>query len=225
MKGLLEKAPPWLGYVLPMGLFVVLTFAESNLPGRLYPLVYTVKAALVGLALLFCAPAWRAEIRPDARAGALGLATGLVGFGLWIGLDPWTPHLSFLGARSAYDPFQQIPDAALRTFFLAVRFIGLVLLVPVMEEVFWRSFLLRFVTDQDRWRDLPQGTFSLLSAGIGALMFGAAHPEWLVAVLFALLMAGLLRATRSLFACLVAHAGANLALGIYVLLTGAWKYW
>jgi len=38
-------------------------------------------------------------------------------------------------------------------------------------------------------------------------------------------MALLLRSTRSLLACIVAHGVTNLSLGIYVLTTGNWKYW
>jgi CAAX prenyl protease-like protein len=113
----------------------------------------------------------------------------------------------------------------LRYGFLALRFYGLVLMVPVMEEVFWRSFLLRFATDLDDFKRVPIGTFSTTAFFVSSAMFAAAHSEWLVAFICAAAYAYLYRVTRSLFACIVAHSVTNLALGIYILITGDWKYW
>jgi hypothetical protein len=208
-----------------MALYLVLTLAEGQFPAALYPYVYGAKALLVTVALLVTGRTWRREIHFDGKALLLGVIAGLLGLGLWLGLDAVTPPLKFLGTRTAYNPYQEIADPALRAAFLAVRFYGLALMVPVMEEVFWRSFLLRFVTDQDRWETLPLGAFSATAFVVVALLFGFAHPEYLAAFAYAALMAGLLRQTRSLFACIVAHAVTNLALGVYVLTTGNWKLW
>jgi CAAX prenyl protease-like protein len=95
---------------------------------------------------------------------------------------------------------------------------------PVMEEIFWRSFGLRYATTPE-FTSLPIGSFSWQGFAIVAALFGAAHPEWLVAVLCAAAYALLLRYTRSLFACVIAHAVTNLSLGLYVLTTGHWRFW
>ena len=216
---------PWLPYVLPMVLFLVLTQGETVVPRAAYPVAYAVKAIAVTAALVFCARAWRGELRFDGRAVGIGVAAGLIGLPLWLGTDAITPHLSFLGTRTAYNPFVAIADPAARWAFLAARFWGLVVMVPLMEELFFRSFLLRYATDQEGWRTLPVGDFSLAALAIVSLLFAFAHPEYLAALVFALLMAGLLRRTRSLLACVVAHAVTNLSLGVYVLVMGNWKYW
>lgn len=208
-----------------MLLFLVATQSESLVPKSVYPVAYAVKVITVTAALAVCARTWRHELRFDGKAVGFGILAGLIGLPLWIGVSEITPSLSFLGTRAAYNPLAEIPDATLRAVFLATRFFGLAAMVPLMEEVFWRSFLLRFVTDQDKWYTLPVGTFSLVALGIVSALFGIAHPEYLAAIVFALLMAGLLRVTRSLLACVVAHGVTNLALGIYVLATGNWKYW
>jgi CAAX prenyl protease-like protein len=207
-----------------MVVFLALTWLEGRLPAAWYPFAYVIKAAVVTVALLAARPAWRKEIRPEARVLLPALAVGLLTFAEWVVLDRLVlyPHL---GARTALNPFDAIADPALRGLFLAVRFYGLVLMVPVMEEVFWRSFLLRYATDQERWASLPLGTFSAFAFILVAAMFAASHPEWLVAGICGMLYAGLLRWTGSLFACVVAHGVTNLALGIYVLATGDWKYW
>ena len=56
-------------------------------------------------------------------------------------------------------------------------------------------------------------------------LFALSHPEWLAALIFGLAMCGLLARTRSLFACIAAHAVTNLLLGLYVIHFHQWQYW
>jgi CAAX prenyl protease-like protein len=215
----------WLGYVLPMAVFMLVTQAESQFPAYETALYIAKVVAVTGALLAFRRPL--ADVRPDVRVLPLAFLVGLVVFVEWIVVDPLTPHPAFLaslGKRSAFNPFTAFPDPTQRALFLAVRFYGLAVMVPVMEEVFWRSFLLRWFTDPDFER-VTLGTFSGMAFAIVAVCFAAAHPEWLAALLCAIAYGLLLRQTRSLFACVVAHGVTNLALGIYVLTTHAWKYW
>jgi CAAX prenyl protease-like protein len=205
-----------------MALFLLLTTLEGYAPRSYYVGLYVLKVCLVTAGCSSSATPGGGRSGSTARAAArrrrrLGV------FAEWVLIDKWVPY-PHLGGRSAFNPFAAIGDPMLRTLFLAARFYGLVLLVPVMEELFWRSFLLRYATDPD-FRKLPVGAFSWTAFAIVAVMFGAAHPEWLVAVIAACAYALLLRQTRSLFACIVAHGVTNLALGVYVLATGDWKYW
>ncbi|HEU5117930.1 MAG TPA: CPBP family glutamic-type intramembrane protease, partial [Isosphaeraceae bacterium] len=62
------------------------------------------------------------------------------------------------------------------------------------------------------------------AALITSALFALAHPEWLPALLTGLLWAGLLWWSRSVLACVLSHATANLGLGLYVLATGEWSY-
>lgn len=215
----------WLAYVLPMVVFMALTQAEAQFPAYGMALYIGKVMAVTGALLAFRRPL--ADIRSDMRALPLALLVGLVVFVMWIVVDPLTPHPAFLaslGKRSEFNPFTTFPDPTQRVLFLAVRFYGLAVMVPVMEEVFWRSFLLRWFTDPD-FEKVPLGTFSGMAFAIVALCFAVAHPEWLAAFLCAIAYGLLLRQTRSLFACIVAHGVTNLALGVYVLTTHAWKYW
>jgi hypothetical protein len=141
---------------------------------------------------------------------------------LWVGIDRGVPY-QHLGSRTAFDP-SPLRGSTGWIAFLAVRFYGLVLMVPVIEEIFWRSFFLRYLTQLD-FRRLPLGTFS--ASALWLMVGGSAlsHPEWLVAAIASLAYALWLRRTRSLFASIVAHATTNAALGVYVLATGSWQYW
>jgi CAAX prenyl protease-like protein len=211
--------------------FLALTAGEDLLPkanGRpdplWYPLFYALKIALVaGLAWLGRS-AWRdLAPRPGVRTLALAVALGVaIGIG-WVALErvPY-PRFRLSGSRQAFDPYV-LPIAG-RAAFLAVRLFGLVVLVPLVEELFWRSFLLRWVIDPDFAR-VPIGRVTPLAAGITSGLFAAAHPEWLPALVTGLAWVWLLAATKSLSACVVSHAVANFVLGLYVLTTGDWRFW
>ncbi len=220
-----EQAPAtsWLGYVAPMVVFLVLTYVEGQ-TSRGYVWLYIAKVCIVTGMLVAFRATWKQDIRFEARVLIPALIVGLAVWAEWVLIDPVTPSLSFLGKRVAYDPFTAIHAPGLRALFLAFRFFGLALMVPVMEELFWRSFLLRYLTDE-KFTTVPMGTFSGTAFAIVAVAFGVAHPEWLAAIICAAAYALLLRQTRSLFACIVAHATTNLALGIYVLVSHQWHFW
>jgi CAAX prenyl protease-like protein len=221
---------PALPYVVPMFGFLALTAAESYLPTTTgqpdpfwYPLGYTVKVVLVTALAWSCRRAWRdLAPRPGAAVPAVSTALGLIVAALWVGLDGHYPALTFLGKRSAFDP-GVLPRGA-RLGFLAIRLYGLVLLVPLIEELFWRSFLMRWVIDPDFTR-VPIGRVTPLAVAVTALGFGFEHPEWLPGLLTGLAWAWLVWWSQSLSACVVSHMAANLALGLYVLATGDWKFW
>lgn len=220
---IVSERQAWWVYGGPFALFGLLTMAEGYLPTRYYPAAYLLKVSVVTAALV-AAGAARRDITPSLRGLLPGVAAGLAVFVLWIGVDRWVPY-PHLGSRVGFNPFAALPEPAWAApAFVAVRFYGLVLMVPVMEELFMRSFLLRYFTNL-RFHEVPVGTYSAGAFGIVAALSAASHPEWLVGALAAAAYALLLTATRSLFVVVVAHAVTNAALGVYVLRTGDWKYW
>jgi CAAX prenyl protease-like protein len=223
----------WLPYVAPMATFLVLTSLEGTLPtgedgspSTWYPLAYAAKVAIVTAVAIACRSAWRdLRPRPSAVAVALAVGVGLVVAALWVGLDGLYPTTTSLGKRTGFDP-GAMADPAGRSAFIAVRLFGLVLLVPLFEELFWRSFAIRYVIDPDDFTRVPVGRVTPMAAGATAVVFAMAHPvEWLPALLTGLAWAWLVHRTKSLSACVVSHATANLALGVYVLTTHEWRFW
>ena len=220
----LKSMPAWVPYVLPLGLFLLLTTVESHLPLSSYPVFYAVKIALVGGVLIALRGAFP-EARPGGSGWAVATALGVVLFFAWIFVDTHTPHFAFLGTRTAFDPSREIATPPGRFWFLAVRFLGLVVVAPLVEELFYRNFLLRFVTDMDDFRKVRLGTFSVSACLISSGVFALSHPEWLAAAIFALALCGLLRYTQNFWTCILAHGVTNLLLGVYVLHTARWQYW
>lgn len=212
--------PAWVAYVAPMATFMLMTTLEGIWPS-VYPWLYGLKVIVISVMLGCLARPWL-EIRPEAKVTVTAIAVGLLVFAEWILLDQWIayPHL---GSRVGYNPFTRLQGWILPVF-LAFRFYGLVIMVPIMEEIFWRSFLLRYLSVPNFQR-IPVGTFTWGAFAIASILFGLFHSEWLVAIICAAIYTLLLKATKSLYACIIAHSTTNLALGVYILTTSAWQYW
>jgi CAAX prenyl protease-like protein len=210
-------------YTMPIVVFGVFTAMEGQLPTLWYPLLYLIKVCAVTLSLVLCRGVL-SDIRPSARFVMPAVIVGGAVFVAWVGIDKWVPY-PHLGTRVGFNPFESLDRPGVAAAFVVVRLYGLCLLVPVMEELFWRSFLLRYLTATEHFESLPVGVFSWSAFWLVAAVFGIAHPEWLPAVITACAYALLLRQTKSLFAVVVAHAVTNGALGMYILLSHDWQYW
>jgi CAAX prenyl protease-like protein len=217
----MKSRAAWLPYAAPMIVFGALTALEGRVPGTWYPTAYAIKIAAVTAALVFWREPFR-EIRPAARFILPSILLGLVIIVAWVGIDRTVPY-PHLGDRVAFDP-SSIASPSSRALFLATRFYGLVLVVPVMEEIFWRSFLMRFLTVTD-FEALPIGAGSWTAFALMVALSSVAHPEWLEAAIASIAFGWWIRPTGSLFSSIVAHAAANGALGAYILATHDWKYW
>lgn len=219
-----QSAGAAIPYVAPFAVFLALTQLESlEALAPFYPVIYSVKAAAVAAALWYCR---EALLRFPFAVSPLALLLGAAGVVMWVGLEqvPY-PKPEFLGGgRAAFNPEERIADPALRVAFLAVRFLGLAVLVPLMEELFWRGFLIRYVQAED-FESVPVGKVTPAAFAIVAIAFAAVHPEWLPALLYAAAANWLLMRTQSLWACIQMHAVTNLLLGIYVMVWKDWRFW
>jgi len=216
-----------LPYLTPFVLFILITAGGEPLAGAWYPAVYVVKIVIVCAALIVLRHSFE-ELRsvPTVRALMFGLVVGMLVFALWVWVESrrFVPPLPFGGKRAAYNPFDSIESVAARAAFIAVRLFGMVAVVPVMEELLWRSWMLRILVRED-FKRVPLGKFTVGSCLISAAMFSLTHPEWLSAFLTGLAYNMVIYHTKNLWVCIVAHATTNLALGIYVLATGSWELW
>ena len=195
----------------------ILTFDRATL---LY--FYPLRVALTGAALLYFRRQYveirfRDLKRPYQTAAVF--LTGILVFVLWINMD-WT---LFGDGSRGFDP-RILESANLALVMTGVRLCGAVVVVPVMEELFWRSFLTRYLVKQEFLQVTP-GLFTSMSFFTSAVLFGLEHH-----LVFAGIMAGLvynlvLYTTRSVSQCILAHTVTNLALGMYVLATGSWRFW
>lgn len=150
----------------------------------------------------------------------LSIASGLLVFVLWIRMD-WT--LSSAHGPRGYN-LLLLNEGSMRVILGGFRVVGATIVVPIMEELFWRSFLMRYISDR-KFDSVPIGTFSLPSFLITVLLFGVEH-DYLVAGMMAGVIYNLLiYKTRSVAQCILAHMVTNASLAWYVLAAGRWDYW
>ena len=204
-------------YVFPFFLFSLFLMIESLHPLAVYA-VYPIKSFVVGISILLLITRLPA-IEVGAWKGSI--LVGLIGFGLWVGLDPyWVKHEEARG----FNPYH-FGEGSMAWGLIAFRLMGAVLVVPVMEEIFWRGFLMRYMI-QDDFEKVALGTFRWLSFVVTTGAFASVHgTQWSLAVVVGLLFGGWFLRTRTLGDVIVAHGVTNLLLGIYVLKTEKWYFW
>jgi len=157
---------------------------------------------------------------PTPSEWLLGVGVGLVVFLLWITLD--APALRLGEQTAKFVPMDA--QGRLDWPLIAFRWVGAALLVPVMEELFWRSFLMRWV-DRPQFETLAPQQVSLRAIVLSTFVFMLAHTLWLAAILAGLAYAWLYVRTGKLWVPVLAHAVTNGALGIWVVATGNWQFW
>ena len=227
-------ARPWQTCLVPMLGFLLLGLLEPTpsgggvagllgIPYAAYPWIYAARvAATVGMLLAVWPDLRRWLGRPSWWPPLLGLGLAVP----WVVLATLQREAGWSGGlheRSGFNPFAEFgPGTAAAWLFLAVRGVGLVVVTPLVEELFLRGFFLRFVVKEQFW-EVPFGLLTPVTAGACAAYAALTHPgEAVAAVGWFALVGGIAAATRRPIDCVLAHAATNLAIGAYVLASDAW---
>ena len=155
-----------------------------------------------------------------SRDTTLSLTVGIIVFFLWINM-PWTVGASDTAA--GYNP-AAVSENFTQNSLIGIRLLGASVVVPIMEELFWRSFVMRYIINPD-FSKVSLGKFSWGSLLIGNVLFGLEHHYLTAGIMAGVAYSILLYRSRSLLQCIMAHGVTNLILGIYVLKTGQWQFW
>ena len=215
-------------YTLPMLTFLLLLGLKDLLKKAGGPFwlqfpeywIYPTQAIVCGSLLIF----FRREYDSHRFARvAFTLAIALIVFIFWIAPQEF---FGFAPRLTGFDPgvFSGEPLAYWAT--VAMRFLRLVVVVPLVEEIFWRGFLLRYLVDE-RFFAVPFGKFTWLSFSVVTVAFcsGHARPDWTAALITGALYNFVAYRTKSLLSCVLAHAVTNLLLGLWIMRTGQWGFW
>jgi CAAX prenyl protease-like protein len=154
------------------------------------------------------------------------IVAGVAVCAIWIFLDPYYHHFGAPAKEEKpWNPFAQFGEAsAMGWFFFWVRTLGSAIVVPPIEEVFYRSFLYRYCVRTD-FENMPLNRFHPTSFIVVSLMFGFAHYEWLSGVLCGLIFQGLVVRKNRLGDAMLAHGITNFLLGLWAYWKGDWKFW
>jgi len=129
-----------------------------------------------------------------------------------------------VGEGATFNPYALGESHIAAIGLIGVRLLGSSLVVPVMEELFWRSFIMRYLINPD-FRSVPMGAFTWFSFLEVAVLFGLEHNRVIVGIIAGLLYGLLLIRQKNLKGVIIAHAVTNLGLGIYIVVTGNWMFW
>ena len=207
---------PWLPYVVPFGIFFAFTAVQNGLPVTVEWL-YPAKTIVVGLSIVMLLPWFPSLQRSHTVSSTL---VGLLVCVLWVATDDLYPHLM---EAQEFDPTAVLAGPSL-CIWIGFRLFGAVVVVAVMEEVFWRGFLLRWIIKQD-FLSVSFGTFTWVSFAVTSILFAVEHNRWFAGLLAGVIYNLWFYRTCSIYACIVAHGVTNLALGLYVLYSGDWSFW
>lgn len=210
---------PIFPYAAPFVLFMVM-LASKGLHEHAVYVAYPVMVFVVALTL-----GWVWSRLPEFKVSRpwASIGLGLLGTVLWIGLYPWLGQTDPDPAKGFNPHLFESP--AIQWGLIAFRMAGFVLIVPIMEEVFWRGFLQRYLVKED-FEQAPLGAYTHLSFWATTGMFVLAHAnQWGVSLLWGTLAGFWFIRTKTLGDVILLHATTNLALGLYVIVTQRWYFW
>jgi len=213
-----------LAYVAPFCVYVA-SMGLERLLGIGGGWGYALRCSLTLMAILAFS---RRAISFTVRNPISSVAAGFAIFLLWVAPDQlwnfrhhWLFQSALTGAAVSSIPTQLRHNVV----FLVLRTGGSALLVPIIEELFWRAWLMRWVISPNI-ETVPLGTYDRLAFWVTAALFAAEHgPYWEVGLVAGIAYNWWMVRTRSLGDCILAHGVTNLALGLFVIWSGQWQYW
>ncbi len=218
----------WGAYWLPFLAFMLVISVGGKLPEGLRAYVLPLQvAAPLGFLLFYYHRGHYPELRayPFGFKGfALDFGVGLAGAALWMAPYLWID--SMRPEEPGFDP--AVFGASLVPLALFVRAVGYGVVTPFMEELFVRSWLVRYVDVCDKpddFRDVPIGRFRWRSFVIVAVWFTFSHVswEWPVAIAWVVLTMLWFYYRKNLLSLVITHAGSNLGILAFVILqSGRW---
>jgi CAAX prenyl protease-like protein len=212
---------PAVPYILPFAAFMAMLVLQQAVPVPVW------LRFVVCLAIILAVSA-----RPLAGGPSrplLSVGVGLMVFVLWVGPDvispAWHHTLLFENPIMGHPAGNTPPASRYDPVFLVFRVLVSVVAVPILEELFWRAWLMRWLINTD-FEKVPLGAYTPASFWIVALLFASEHGSfWDVGLLAGIVYNILMIRTRNLWDCILAHAITNGALAAYVVLAGQWQYW
>jgi len=213
-----------IAYIAPFLAFVGIMGIEKIIPlppEWLYSLRFLVVAALI---LTVSRP--YLSFRPSAPLASIVI--GIAVFVIWVAPDMlfgyrhhWLFENAITGAAASSLPQRLKSNFA----FILLRTVSSAMLVPILEELFWRGWMMRWLIDND-FLKVPLGKYVPSAFWIVAILFASEHgPYWEVGLAAGLIYNWWIVRTRNLADCILAHGVTNAVLAGHVLLTDQWQYW
>src|SRR5215471_12946829 len=211
-------------FVLPFLLFVGMMALEKTL-GLPAAYFYPIRFAVVLVAICTISRPYL-SFRPTSPLASI--AVGILVFLIWVAPDHlfgYRHHWLFENSMTGSAVSSLPGDLKGNVAFLVLRCVSSFALIPVLEELFWRGWLMRWIIDHE-FLNVPLGTYRAISFWAVAALFASEHgPYWEVGLAAGAIYNWWLVRTRSLGDCILAHGVTNALLCAWILATGQWHYW
>jgi len=213
---------PAVPYVLPYLIFIALLALQMAVPVPVWLRFAVCMAVILAVS--------RAPLRGGPSKPLASVLIGILVFILWVGPDWIVPgwHHTILFDNSIMGPPAGNTPPASQTdpVFLLFRVAVSVIAVPVIEELFWRGWLMRWLIHAKHFEQTPLGAYAPAAFWIVALLFASEHGSfWDVGLAAGVVYNIWMIRTRNLWDCIIAHAVTNGILAAYVIAAGQWQYW
>lgn len=217
---------PWIPYVLPFAAFMALLAIAPH--GGWSPRAQAILRTAIPLLLIVLVALPNVWLRVSRPASSV--AVGIIIFLIWIAPDQLIPGYRSLplfqngivGHAESSVPVEARTDPV----FLTLRFFRAVVVVAIVEELFWRGWVPRWIDRMEHFEAVPLGTFSRRAFVVSTVLFAVEHGSfWDVGLLAGAGYNWWMVKTKSLGDLALAHAVTNGCLGAWVLTTGQWMYW
>lgn len=221
-----------IAHAVPFIVWLILIFVLGEATAAKYGI-----RVVVALGLLLALRPWRwyAPFRVEHLLPAISV--GLLVFVVWVAFethfaDRW-PSVQRLYLLVGHLPPWEIVEPSGDTpyapnvcgwFLTTIRILGSGLVIAVIEEMFWRGFIYRFLIDKN-FLSVDLGKYNTLMFLFVVVAFGLEHQRWIAGIVAGYAYGRLLIQTRNIWAACVAHAVSNLLLGLYVVWTGKYEFW
>lgn len=216
---------PSIKWIAPFAVFMALL---GLMPLLDLPHVWSLAIRLAVPGFVFLAIS-RDTIEWRLTAPAASVAVGAAVFIAWIApdflFDGWRSHWLFQNSITGKLESSLAPAALSDPLSILLRVARAVVVVPIVEELFWRGWLQRWLIRHD-FQHVPLGSYTAQSFWMTAILFASVHgPYWDVGLIAGAVYNGWMVRTRSLADLVVAHAVTNACLAAFVLRTNRWEYW
>lgn len=198
--------------LVPMVVLLMATITTSALAAD-FDWLYPLRVLAVGAAIAY---AWRYLALKSLQGSWLAVGAGLAVAVIWYWLVP---------ADAEYDAafreaLRNVP-AGWAALWLALRFVGAVVTVPIAEELAFRGYLLCRASQQPV---ILAGRLPFHAVGFAAstIAFGALHGHWLAGCAAGAVYTWVRLRSHHIAAPILAHGITNLSLFIVAALTGRW---
>lgn len=221
---------PDLAYAGPYFVYLVLLGLQGFLPEQWHWLAIAIRGAGALLAVDLVVRHIQDWGRPHVLIATIG---GVAAAALWVAGQHYAESLGIPrhfplmpGSNDIVDPHEKLGSGSLWWSTAALRILVACTAVPIVEELFWRAFLLRALIDWHRFERVPLGAFTWWSFLGTSLLSILQHPaNWVVSIFCWFLFNGIFYWTRSITCLIITHAVTNLVLYIYVIEAGDWRFW